>query len=79
MVYELNTSKGFDIGRTIFLEGQLERENVIKFNTGDTADETFRHSLVLADVHVLNVVELGVSRCFDIESEFLRLVVVNLN
>jgi hypothetical protein len=78
MVFKINTSKRFNIGRAIFLEGQLERENVVELDARHAADKTFCHGLVFAYVHVLDVVELGVGRRLDVENEFLGFVVVNL-
>ncbi len=43
------------------LEVELQRDNFVKFDAGNTTDEAFRHALVLADVEVLNIVELRIS------------------
>ncbi len=42
------------------LEVEFQRDDLVKFDAGNTADEAFRHALVLADVEVLNVVELRI-------------------
>lgn len=78
MYWIVLTSYRPHIGRSIFLEQQLERVDIIKLNTGHTAYETLGHRLVAADVHVLDVVELSVGRVFDVEVELFRLVAVHL-
>lgn len=72
------TSNGFHISWAIFLEEQFQWVNVVEFHTGHTADETVRHRFILADVHVLDVVELSVGRVLDVEMIFDGFVIVDL-
>ncbi len=61
------------------LEVELQRDNLVKFDAGNTTDEAFRHALVLANVEVLNVVELRVSGGLQRSGEvvLLRRIVVD--
>ncbi len=43
------------------LEVELQRDDFVKFDAGNAADEAFRHALVLANVEILNIVELRIS------------------
>jgi len=64
--------------RWILLEEQLEREDVVEFNARNAADKAIRHALVLADVHVLHVVELCISRILDVKVILARLIIVDV-
>jgi hypothetical protein len=67
-----------DVGRCILLEEQLQGEDVVKLNPGNAPDEPGRHRLVLPDVEVVDVVELGVGGPADLQLAHHRLVVVDL-
>lgn len=76
--YTVLTAQRLDVAGTVFLEQQLQRIYVVKLNTGHTSNETVRHRFVLANVHVLYVVELCVRRVLDVEVILFWLIVVNL-
>merc|ERR1719325_459107 len=63
----------------VLLEVELQRDNFIKFNSGNTSTESLCHRLIFANVQVLDGVELSIRLCFQRCTKviLLRRVVVN--
>lgn len=72
------TSQRLDIAWSVLLEQQLQWVDVVELDARHTSDEPVRHGLVLANVHVLNIVKLSVGRVLDVKVILLRFVVVDL-
>ena len=67
------------VGVVVLLEVKLERDNFVELDPGDAAHKALRHTLVLADVEVADVIELSVRTRLQGNREVvnLRLVVVD--
>lgn len=72
------TAQRLDVARSIFLEQQFQRIDIVKLHPRHASNEAVLHRFVFANVHVLDVVELCIRRVLDVEMVLLWLVVIDL-
>lgn len=71
------TAQRLDVARWILLEHKLQWVYIIELYTRYAADKTVGHGSVLANVHILNIIELRISRSLNIEMVLNGLVVIH--
>lgn len=72
------TAQRLDVARSVLLEQQLQRIDVVELDARHAPNESVGHRFVLANVHVLDVVELCVRRVLDVKVVRLRFVIIDL-